>query len=272
MRNMENPNLVELKAQVINEGWEASRKNEVVGRLLANEDLQKIMDSFSGFKEAFSQELDTLDCSDGRVLMGNKLGIAGSGLLLSEQELDGLVENLKGKVKVVTTHRDCGAAAKKYSSLNSEEIPEGVVNSDDYGTLRGQQLAKRLGATHVFLEMEEMANEYHNEVAIVLDQTGKFNSTNLESFPPHFVCSGAGVGLNESYMKSELETLIGIALGHHGYGDRFSSQNPFYIIVSADNDSDRLIWEGVAQEVASKFEEKVAVKTFLSPNFENTSN
>lgn len=267
---MENPNVVELKTQTIEQDWEASRRNEVVSRLLANEDMQKIMDSFSGFKEAFLQGLDTLDCSDGRVLMGNKLGIAGSGLLLSDQELDALVERLKGKIKVVTTHDDCGAAAIKYSSLKPEEIPEGIKNSDEYGTMRGKQLAERLGAIHIYLNEEEMANEYHNEVAIVLDQTGKFNSTNLQSFPSHFVCSGAGVGLSESYMKTELETLTGIALGHHGYGDRFSSKNPFYILVAANNAAEQKFWEEAAKEVAAKFESKVSVKSFLSPEIENS--
>ena len=65
-------------------------------------------------------------------------------------------------------------------------------------------------------------------------------------------------------MKAELETLTGIALGHHGFGtERFTSENPFYIIVSADNSSELLQWEEVAKEAVSQFGDKIAVKGFV---------
>ena len=273
MIRLENPNF-ELEAQEkkqrmeeekIEKDWEDSRQNEVVSRLLANEDLQKIMDSLPGFKESF-HDLDTIDCSDGRVLDGKKMGIAGSGLLLSPEERTKFVENYKGKIKEVTTHRDCGAAALKFKSLKPEEIPEGVMSSDHYGTILGKQLADELGAKHRFLDMKEMASKNHNEIGLVLDQTGRFDSTNLESFPPHFVCSGAGLGFSQEYMKSEVETLTGIALGHHGYGsERFTAENPFYIMVAAKNAEDQANWIAVAKEVADKFGDNVKIESFLSP-------
>lgn len=264
---MEKPNF-ESETQSIEQGWEESRRNEVISRLKANEDLQTIMNSLPGFQEAF-HELDTIDCSDGRVLRGKKIGIAGSGLLLSSEERAAFIERFKGKIKEVTTHRDCGAAAKKFAEvkkMNPGTIPAEIETADEYGTDCGEKLAAELGAKHRFLDMEQMANEYHNEVAIVLDQTGRFDSTNLENFPPHFVCTGAGLGFSESYMKSELETLAGIALGHHGYGDkRFNRDNPLYIIVASKNYADSIQWESAAKEVARKFGDQVAVKVFLSP-------
>jgi hypothetical protein len=276
MIRLENPNF-ELEAletkkrmeeEKIAKDWEASRQNEVVSRLLAGEDLQKIMETFPGFKESF-RDLDTIDCSDGRVLDGKKIGIAGSGLLLSPEERAKFIENYKGKIKEVTTHRDCGAAALKFNSLKPEEIPEGVMSADHYGTLLGKQLANELGATHRFLEIKEMASKNHNEVGLVLDQTGRFDSTNLESFPPHFVCTGAGLGFSSEYMKSEIETLTGIALGHHGYGSRFTAENPFYIMVVAKNGEDQANWIAVAKEAADKFGDKVKIESFLSPESQN---
>ncbi len=273
MSNIENQNLEQeaqqkeksMEAEKIQKGWDESRKNEVVSRLLAGEDLQKIMETFPGFDEAF-KDLDTIDCSDGWVLDGKKIGIAGSGLLLSSEERAKFVENYKGKIKEVTTHRDCGAAALKFKSLSAEEIPAGIENADEYGTYCGKKLAADLGANHRFLTMEEMANNYHNEVAIVLDQTGRFDSTNLKNFPPHFVCTGAGLGFSPEYMKAELETLTGIALGHHGYGtERFNGDNPFYIVVAAKNAEDQANWMAVAKEVADKFGDKVKIESFLSP-------
>jgi len=258
------------ETEKINQGWEKSRQNEVISRLQKGENLQEIMESLPSFKESF-RELDTIDCSDGRVLDGHKIGIAGSGLLLSEKERLNFIEGFKGKIKTLTAHADCGAAALKFKSLKPEEIPEGVTSSDEYGIYCGKKLAQELGADYKFLNREEMSNEYHNEAALVLDQTAQFDSTNLEKFPAHFVCTGAGLGFSEDYMKSEIETLAGIALGHHGFGtERFNAANPFYIIISADNLHEFVKWEEVANEAISKFGDKVSIKGFVRPdNAEN---
>lgn len=258
-------NLVESAASKIKAGWDESRQNALIERLSAGEELQTIMESFPGFKETF-RDLDTIDCSDGRVLDGHKIGIAGSGCLLSDEERAKFVEAYRGKIKKLTTHRDCGAAAKKFAALQPEEIPAGVKTSDEHGTWCGKKLAAELGAEHEFLDMKDMANDYHNETAIVLDQTGKFDSTNLAGFPAHFVCTGAGLGFSEGYMKSELATLAGIALGHHGFGERFTKQNPFYILVAANSYPELSHWEGVAREAISEFDERVIVRGFVRPD------
>jgi hypothetical protein len=248
----------------IDQGWEESRQNEVINGLLAGEDLQKIMEPLVGFKESF-RELDTVDCSDGRVLDGHKIGIAGSGLLLSEEERALFIERFKGKIKTLTAHSDCGAAAKKFATLNINEIPAGVKTADEYGVYCAKKLAAELGANYEYLNREEMANEYHNEVALVLDSTAEFDSTNLKGFPAHFVSTGAGLGFSEDYMKSELETLAGIALGHHGFGSRFDSENPFYVIVSANNSEELNHWQKIAEEAVAQFGADVSVKGFIRP-------
>lgn len=252
-------------ADTIEQGWKKSRQNEVISRLLKGENLQEIVESMPGFKEAF-RDLDTIDCSDGRVLDGHKIGIAGSGILLSEEEHLNFIERFKGKIKTVTAHDDCGAAAKKFAELDSAEIPAGIETSDEYGAYRAKELAAKLGADYEYLERDEMANSYHNETALILDQSGRFDSTNLESFPAHFVCTGAGLGFSEDYMKSEMETLIGIALGHHGFGaHRFAAENPFYVIVAADNSGELAHWEEVAKEATAQFGDKVQIKGFVRP-------
>lgn len=249
----------------MNAGWGESRQNEVVSRLLKGEDLQKIMESLPGFSESF-KDLDTIDCSDGRVLGGNKIGIAGSGLLLPKEDRQAFIERYRGKIKKVTTHRDCGAAGIAFRNLSIEDVPEGITSADDYGTYCGKKMAEDLGAEHEFLDLPEMANEYHNEVAIVLDQTGRFDSTHLVDFPPHFVCSGAGLGISKEYMAAELKTLAGIALGDHGFGDRFTKEDPLYLIISALSPADLFHWEQVAKEALSDFGDKISFKGFIKPD------
>lgn len=259
---------IESEIKKINQDFERSRNNKVISRLLAGEDLQKILESLPGFSESFASELDTIGCSDGRVLDGKKIGIAGSGLLLPDSERALFIERFKGKIKELTTHYDCGAAKigfEQAKALFPETIPAEVTTADEYGSWRGKKLAEELGATHRYLGSEELANEYHNEVAIVIDQTGRFDSTNLANFPAHFVCTGAGLGFSQEYMKAELKTLTGIALGHHGFGKRFTPENPFYLIIAANNYAESITWEGVAKDVARKFGQQVAVKSFIRP-------
>jgi len=253
---------------VIGQSWAETSANEVIKRLAKGEELPKILDSLPGFAESFDQELDTIDCSDGRVLDGRKIGIAGSGLLLSPEERAKFIALYKGKTKKVTAHADCGAAAKKFAELQSvspEQIPAGVTTADDYGVVCAQKLAEELGAEYEFLEREGMASPNHNERALVLDQTGRFDSGSLEGFPPHFVCTGAGLGFSEEYMKEELETLTGIALGDHGFGQRLSEDKPFYIMVAANDYNNLAHWEKIAKEATQKFGARVVVDGFVKP-------
>ncbi|MFA6194721.1 MAG: hypothetical protein WC719_03185 [Patescibacteria group bacterium] len=252
---------------LVDQGWEKARQNELIKRLDSGENIQEIIESFPEFKEAF-KALDTIDCSDGRVLQGRKIGIADSGLLLPEAERAAFVSHFKGKIETITTHSDCGAAALKFNSLKPEEIPEGVKTADEYGTYCGKKMAEDLGAKHEYLDRDEMASEYHNETAIVIDQTGEFDSTNLEGFPAHFVCTGAGLGFSPEYMKSEVKTLAGIALGHHGFGDRFDSANPLRVIVAAKDQEQLNRWIEIGKEAAKDFGTRVKVDGFIAPEKE----
>ncbi len=248
--------------KTIDQDWEKLQQNEVISRLADGENLQTIIESLPDIQERFC-ELDTIDCSDGRVLNGRKIGIAGSGLLLNKEDRLKLIKQCRGKK--VTTHRDCGAAAKKFSTLFPEEIPAGVETADQYGTYCGQQLAEDLNSEHQFIELDQMANKYHNELAIILDATGQFDSTHLEQLPPHFVCSGAALGFNEEYLKSELQILAGISLGDHGFGKRFTTSTPFYIWVAANDQEDLAIWKKLTQEVAKDFKGRVKTTGFVRP-------
>lgn len=253
----------------IDRGWDESRLNAVIKGLNEGGKLQEIMEAFPGFKDAFKESLDTMGCSDGRVAAGNKMGFGGPLVLVPEAEVNKFIEANRGKVKTVTAHADCGAAALAFKSLRPEDIPEGVNSSDEYGAYKAKKLADALGAEYAYIDRHEMLEEYHNEVAIVLDQTGRFNSTNLKGFPAHFVSSGAGFGLDAEYMKAEMKILAGIAFGHHGFGDRFDvtedNANPFYILVSANNQEELDKWVKVADDTAAEFDGKIKVRGFIAP-------
>lgn len=261
-------NQIEHSGVSIEQSWAETSQNEIIKRLTEGEELQKILESLPGFFESFAEPLDTIDCSDGRVLDGRKIGIAGSGLLLPKEERARFIALYKGKIKKVTAHADCGAAAMKFSELRDsfpEQIPAGIENSDDYGVHCAQKFAEELGAEYEFLDRQEMASEHHNERAIVLDQSASFDSTNLKGMLPHFVSTGAGLGFSPEYMKAELETLSGIALGDHGFSSRFDANHPFYIFVAANDYAGLSEWGNLAREATQKFGDRVQVKGFVRP-------
>lgn len=239
--------------------WEKSQKNEVICRIKNKENLQEVMDSFENINEAF-MKLDVIVCSDGRVLpaTGAKMGLAGEGILLSQEELDRFIAKYRGKIAKVTSHEDCGAAKKAF-----DQNENATGKPDDLGISFAQWLAKQLGATFEHISMLEMRSKFHDERAICFDGTGKFNPAALSKMPGHFVSSGLGFELSEEYMKKELDTLTGIALGDHGFGNKFTEKDPFYIIISAKDAEQLTEMEVIAKDAVAKFGDKVAVMGFV---------
>ncbi len=249
--------------------WEKSQKNFVIEQLLAGKDLQEIIESLSGFKEAFSQELDEMDCSDERVpaKKGKKIGFAGQMILAEENEIDVFVNTYKKKIKSVASHDDCGAAGIKFEELRQNgKLPEGINNGDELGILHSKKMVEKLGAEWIHISKNEMSSDIHDARAICFDGTAKFNPVIIEKMPSHYVCSAPGFGLSKEYCQFELETLIGkVAFGKHAFGDYFTPEAPFYIFVSA-YDQDRLdVLMEWARESVDEFGDRVEVKGFLVP-------
>ena len=257
---MMNDNLENSFESKKNKLWEESQKNEVIKRVKAGESFQDIMDSLENIKEAFVG-LDTIVCSDGRVLSieGTKIGIAGEGILLSKEELAKFIQIYKRKIKKVTSHDDCGAAGKAFA----QEHPEKIKSSDELGINFAKWMAEQLDAEYEHIPMDKMKSDIHNERMICFDGTGKFNPASLKEMPGHFVCSGYGFGLSEKYMEEEIEILSGIALGHHGFGEKFNEGEKFYIVISAKDKEQLTKLTEIAQKGIIKIKDKVEIKGFV---------
>lgn len=238
MENLEHQSGHELSHQeLLQQEWEKSQNNELIKRLRQGESFASVMESLPGFKEAFDKPLDTIDCSDGRVILGKKIGLAGSGILLSDEARAKFIEQYKGQIKRITSHEDCGAAKIKFKQLEADQnLPGGISSPDELGSLRAKELAESLGAEHVYLPMDKMANEVHNERGIVVDATGFFDASSVKDLPGHFVSSGLGFNLPEDYVLAEVETLTGIAFSDHGFDERLNEENPFYLMLIAKDE------------------------------------
>lgn len=237
--------------------WEKSQHNQVIEGLKAGRPISEIISEMPGFLESFSRSLDTLDCSDGRVVSGRKFGLAGEGILLSPEDRQVLVAALKEKGIKITGHDNCGAAG-----IAHPDDPE----SDRYGYENARKLAAETGSEYKEVHKEDFRSPFHDERVLVVDESGRFDCANWPEFPAQFISSAPFFGLSDNYLKTEIAALANIALGDHGFGQRFSETNPFYVVVSATTPEKLNHFKALASEAASVFGSRVKVDGFLAPD------
>lgn len=241
--------------EVVSQEWEKSQENEVIKGLKAGRPIAELIFGLPGFSEAFDHKLTCLDCSDGRVCSGAKMALAGQGLLLDESDRAILESRVKQLHLSVTAHEDCGAAA----------LAQPGSDSDIFGYMKAKELAAKTANHFQEIHKDEFRCPVHNERILVLEGTGCFDAANFNGFPTPFISSASFFGLSEEYQKMEAKALINIALGDHGFGDRFDRENPFYLIVSAQNEEQLAKLTALAEEVAEDFGSRVKVDGFVAP-------
>lgn len=241
---------------LMDRGWEKSQHNIVIESLKAGRPLQEILPEVPGFVEAFSRSLDTLDCSDGRVVSGRKLGLAGVGILLTPEDREVLVRAIKDKHLKVTGHDNCGAAGLAHP---------GDPDSDKHGYDNAKKLSEETGSNYGEIHTHDFRNPYHDERALVVDKSGRFDVANWPEFPAQFISSAPYFGLSDNYMKTEIAALTNIALGDHGFGVRFDGENPFYVVISADTEEALEHLKKLATEATTQFGDRVKVDGFVAP-------
>ena len=241
--------------ELLDSEWAKSQSNKIIEDLRTDKKLGEILAERPGFAEAFQNEMTCLDCSDGRVCSGHKMGLAGVGILLSLEEKEILVKAVKDRGLRVTGHDSCGAAGMAFPG----------PDSDSHGYENAKAVAEAAGVEYGEVHKEDFISPVHNERTLVVDATGRFDCANWTEFPPQFISSAPALGLPDSYMTKEIAALTGIALGDHGLGSRFTEENPFYIIVSADSPDRLNHLTELACEATEHFGKRVQVDGFIAP-------
>lgn len=250
--------------ELFDAAWEKSNQNEIIEQLKSGKKLAEILPTIPGFKEAFTKEslLDCpgcrFECSDGRVKSGGpKVALAGEGILVKDPaDRKILLEALRGKNIPLTGHEGCGAAKMAH--------PEDS-DSDKYGYEGAKELAAETGNKYEEIYKENFRSPIHDERALVVEGTLKFNCSDWAEFPPQFISSAAAIGLSDAYIKTEINALTGIALGDHGMGQRFNTENPFYIVVSAKDSNQLNHLLEVGHSAVEEFGNRVKVDGFIAP-------
>jgi len=179
------------------------------------------------------------------------LHLAGSGILLGEN-WEGSLEQAAEVVREmdasgVSWHRGCGAVANFVKAHN--EVKDDV---DEVAERFARELAVKV--TLPCREQMLMRPEgIHIARAAYYDGAGQFDPSRVEGLPSGFVISRRYLG--KTYALKEAEMAVGIALGHHGFGELFTSKQPFLLVaVGGDSGLEREL-----TEVAKPYGRRVTV-------------
>lgn len=247
--------------------WEEAQANRIVQGLKEGKEISELVTQEQR-ELIFKETPCCLGCSDGRI-HEPRIGRAGMGIVAGVENTVTAIKRMYGEGKLngrltIKSHDGCGAAKIVCSQLIEKgKLPQGY-NSDDLGVQFAKEVAKKLQREGYDVAAEhtqgKAMDELHNEVAIYFDGTNKINIEN-SGFPRGFIFSGMDFSAAESV--TELKALCGIALGDHGFGDRFTKESPFRIIVSAHSEEQLAQMHDIAEKAAWGFNGKVVVEGML---------
>jgi hypothetical protein len=202
----------------------------------------------SSISDAFNIQ-EELGCIDGGIKKG--IRIAGAGVLLDRDHLKQVVR--ENGIKKFVTHDGCGAFAKAFPDM---------VNHDQGAAEWGKDMANELGIPHMHVPSAKLVRPpgFHDEIGVYYDATNMFSRT--EDMPPGFVISR----LSKEMGQNDLDLALNIALSSSGFGERFSSATPFYVIIIASPTKHHLCVKELkaeAQEITKRFPKgKIAISGF----------
>lgn len=200
---------------------------------------------------------------------------AGAGILAENMEAAvRQIENF-GDIQTVVTHQECGAArvavARAFGLSDEQAVHIKYAVVDNYAWCWGKQLAAELSrrhgkyVAHKHLSLDEMTRpaNLHMAVCAYYDGMGNFNRVGIPDLPRGFVISRLAMPSDRGI--ANLEVAAGIAMGPHGFGERFSRQNPFNIVCIGNPDIPELTTQALmceTEQVVGAFDGRVAVTGF----------
>ena len=225
-------------------------------RQIAERGFSEYANSLPDLAKAFETRENCVCCIDEGTPEGGH--VAGSGILMSEDELISYYEQTKSEV--VTSHDNCGAA-KIYDE--SQDMPS--ENPDEAGRLWAQELAKKLGIKHRHISADEMKRpkEGHFARTVYYDLTGHFNYSATEGLPAGFTISRKFI--TPKYALEELGVALSITFGDHGLGNKITAENPFYLVVVAENEEQLADAKQELDNLSHSHEDKIKVDGVVKP-------
>jgi hypothetical protein len=195
---------------------------------IVSQGMQGYADSLEGSEAAFETKDHTLCCMDEGTPQGD-MRSAGSGILMEGEDRAMFIQELKrAGVREVTSHAGCGAAA-----LYREKMGITDKSVDEVAQHEARQIAQELGVPYKG-HITELARptEFHHARVVYVDGTGSFNPSAVHGLPAGFVVSRKFMTPQQA--RREVEIALSIAMGDHGFGKKFSVQEPLVIVAIAE--------------------------------------
>jgi hypothetical protein len=248
----------------------------------------EVLAPIANLRQAFAPGNERITCIDAGVVMAGSgksgLALAGSGILFpagSWAERLARVADLCLAVGVreVTSHEGCGAAALAYER---DGRPSEYSTSDRYGQAWSRSLQERISsrcerpAAYRHIAAGEMARPmvFHDCRVTWFDCTGRFTPGNLSGQLPQGylidrgdVIRHAVTAEERSYPWVELAISIELALGAIGFGERFTPEKPFLVVVVADNEEDWAALRSELDDVVAPYGGRVRIDRLLVDRF-----
>ncbi len=196
-------------------------------------DYQRTFDQAPQIQHAYNEpgQPVVVACIDEGMPRGRNVAfIAGSGILEEDSVIDPLLGS--GAIHGMTSHAGCGAAALAAREAGFQG------DSDAYGETFAQTKAEALGIPYEgSITASDMRRPAHVHIAdtFYVDGTARgFNPNLVDGAPLGFVHSRGIFGSAEVGQR-QVELGIAIAMGPHGFGERFTTEHPFHVVVITDN-------------------------------------
>jgi|GEM_PF-1637250 hypothetical protein len=243
--------------------WKESRLSPLIIEMKKGVSFQAII-SKHGLKKTL-RRIDHTECCDGRCPhMGDELSIAGSGIILPDEDFDVLIKS-HPEVRCLTSHYDCGASKTAFEKRKeTDNLPDSIFTPEQFAKWWTRGKAEEYGLEYRHISEDDFKYQFRRETGISLDTTGNFHPSIINNMPNVFISDSAG-SLPEGYVMKELAVLASIAFGNQGFGNRFTNENPFYIFICAKDDEENLRLSTAAQKALSDYGSRIDIQGFCLP-------
>lgn len=195
-------------------------------RVVYQEGMEQYARERGGLKDAFALSDRCIRCIDEGTPGG--VHLAGSGILLGkERAVKTLIE---AGAEGVYSHAGCGAA-KLFASRNNLD----TEMADEYGETWARELAVSLDVPykgHIAKSQLRRPPELHTARIVYYDGTGELGDAERAGLPRGFVISRRYT--DAEYASEEARIAVSIAFGDHGFGEKFTKEEPLIIVPVGD--------------------------------------
>ncbi len=199
---------------------------------------------------------NSIGCCDGRCPRF-KVSIAGVGIFIEDEVFEKFLQET-GVTKLIS-HENCGAVEKAYKGLSFEKQAM-YASAEAYAKFWTKKKAEQYGLEYRHIDASEFCAPVHHERGIIIDTTLEFYTSLFKGMPNMFV-SNSSMFASDKYISNETAILTSIAFSDHGFGNFFTKEEPFYIIVIARDASEAERLASLISNTVPMYDGRVVIRS-----------